>query len=229
MVSTRVQLTVTPTCILLILPPIYDAMSESESIEHDPYEGIPDTELVKRAQADDLDAYQELMKRYQPRIYSLIYNMTSNKEDTEDLIQEVFVKAHSALPKFKGKSSFYTWVYRIAVNRSINFVKKRKRRAALSLNDVDTGVERDEVYVELSRKSTPFRDARMTEIQEKLNKALQRLSEKHRTVVVMHDIEGIPHDKIAEIIGVSSGTVRSRLFYARKQLQAELSEFIHEM
>ena len=197
--------------------------------DNDPFTDVPDTELVRRAQGDDLEAYQELMQRYHPRIYSLIYNMTSNREDTEDLLQEVFIKAHSALPKFKGNSSFYTWVYRIAVNRTINFLKKRKRRGTLSLNDVDTGIERDEVYVELSRKNTPFRDARMTEIQEKLNNALQRLSEKHRTVVVMHDIEGIAHDKIAEIIGVSSGTVRSRLFYARKQLQAELSEFINEI
>ena len=204
-------------------------MSVSSPTENDPFEGVPDTELVRRAQGDDLEAYQALMERYQPRIYSLIYNMTSNKEDTEDLIQDVFIKAHSALPKFKGKSSFYTWVYRIAVNRTINYVKKRKRRMALSLNDIDAGIERDEVYVELSRKSSPFRDARMTEIQEKLNTALQTLSEKHRTVVVMHDIEGISHDKIAEILGVSSGTVRSRLFYARKQLQAELSEFTNEM
>lgn len=216
-------------CISTRLTSLYAAMVEEDSEPSKFFEGVPDNELVRRAQADDLEAYQALMSRYQPRIHSLIYNMTSNKEDTEDLLQEVFIKAHSALPKFKGKSSFYTWVYRIAVNRSINFLKKRKRRSALSLNDIDSGIERDEVYVEISRKNTPFRDARLNEIQEKLNAAIQRLSDKHRTVVVMHDIEGISHDQIAEIIGVSSGTVRSRLFYARKQLQAELSEFMNEI
>ena len=204
-------------------------MSDPAEPPENPLADVPEKELVRRAQARDLDAYAELMQRYQRRIYALIYNMTGNNEDTEDLIQDVFLKAYSALEKFQGKSSFYTWVYRIAVNRTINFVKKRKKRQAASLNDVDSGVERDEAYVELSSKSTPFRDARNSEIFEKLNAALQKLSEKHRTVVVMHDIEGIPHDRIAEIIGVSSGTVRSRLFYARRQLQADLAEYMDEI
>jgi RNA polymerase sigma factor (sigma-70 family) len=204
-------------------------MSDPAEPPENPLADVPEKDLVRRAQARDLDAYAELMQRYQRRIYALIYNMTGNNEDTEDLIQEVFLKAYSALEKFQGKSSFYTWVYRIAVNRTINFVKKRKKRQAASLNDVDSGVERDEAYVELSSRSTPFRDARNTEIFEKLNAALQKLSEKHRTVVVMHDIEGIPHDRIAEIIGVSSGTVRSRLFYARRQLQADLAEYMDEI
>ena len=204
-------------------------MSDPAEPPENPLADVPEKDLVRRAQARDLDAYAELMQRYQRRIYALIYNMTGNNEDTEDLIQDVFLKAYSALEKFQGKSSFYTWVYRIAVNRTINFVKKRKKRQAASLNDVDSGVERDEAYVELSSKSTPFRDARNSEIFEKLNAALQKLSEKHRTVVVMHDIEGIPHDRIAEIIGVSSGTVRSRLFYARRQLQADLAEYMDEI
>ncbi|MFT5121682.1 MAG: RNA polymerase sigma factor (sigma-70 family) [Kiritimatiellia bacterium] len=204
-------------------------MSESSDQPENPLANVPEKELVSRAQAKDLDAYSELMQRYNRRIYALIYNMTGNNEDTEDLLQEVFLKAYSALEKFQGKSSFYTWVYRIAVNRTINFVKKRKKRQASSLDDIDSGIERDEFYVELSAKSTPFRDARNAEIFEKLNAALQKLSEKHRAVVVMHDIEGIPHDQIAGIIGVSSGTVRSRLFYARRQLQADLAEYMNEM
>jgi len=153
-----------------------------------------------------------------------LYNMTSNREDAEDLVQEVFLKAYEALPRFKGKSSFYTWVYRIAVNRAINFVKKRKRRAGLSLDDVDLALERDPALVQLAGSDTPERGLQLNELQEKLNKALQTLSEKHRTVVVMHDIQGIPHHEIGEILGCSAGTVRSRLFYARQQLQAQLSD-----
>ncbi|HMP90351.1 MAG TPA: sigma-70 family RNA polymerase sigma factor [Kiritimatiellia bacterium] len=184
-----------------------------------------DRELVARAQRQDLDAYNELIQRYHKKIYALVYNMTSNKEDAEDLVQEVFFKAYSALKRFKGDSSFYTWVYRIAVNRTINYVKKRKKRTGLSLDDIDGGVERDPTYVELSAKESPFRDATLSELQEKLNNALQTLSEKHRTVVVMHDIQGVPHEEIAQTLGVSSGTVRSRLFYARQILQAELAEY----
>ena len=184
-----------------------------------------DKELVALAQKGDVPAFSELVSRYQRRVYAVVYNMTSNKEDAEDLVQEVFVKAHKSLPKFQGKSSFYTWIYRIAVNRTINFVKKRKKRQAWSLDDVDGGIERDPAYVELSSKGGPRRDFSISELQEKLNRALQTLSEKHRAVVVLHDIEGVPHDEIGKMLGCSSGTVRSRLFYARQRLQVELKEY----
>jgi RNA polymerase sigma-70 factor (ECF subfamily) len=88
-----------------------------------------DRDLVVRARQQDVSAYDELIRRYQRKIYQLVYNMTSNREDAEDLTQDVFVKAYSALEHFKGDSSFYTWVYRIAVNRTINYLKKRKRNA----------------------------------------------------------------------------------------------------
>lgn len=185
-----------------------------------------DHDLVVRARARDMAAYDELIRRYQRKIYQLVYNMTSNREDAEDLTQDVFVKAYSALEHFKGDSSFYTWVYRIAVNRTINYLKKRKRNAALSLDDMDQAVERDPDYVELRSRESPVRDATLSELQKKLNEALQTLSEKHRTVVVLHDIQGIQHDEIGRMLGCSEGTVRSRLFYARQELQKQLTEFV---
>lgn len=185
-----------------------------------------DRDLVVRARARDMAAYDELIRRYQRKIYQLVYNMTSNREDAEDLTQDVFVKAYSALEHFKGDSSFYTWVYRIAVNRTINYLKKRKRNAALSLDDMDQAVERDPDYVELRSRESPVRDATLSELQKKLNEALQTLSEKHRTVVVLHDIQGIQHDEIGRMLGCSEGTVRSRLFYARQELQKQLTEFV---
>ncbi len=194
-------------------------MSENSELH---YESMDEGEWVLRAQQGDMVAYDQLVAAYQGRIYGLLYNMTSNKEDAEDLLQEVFLKAYRALPKFRGKSSFYTWIYRIAVNRAINFVKKRKRRQALSLDDLDMGIDRDPALVQMSSSDTPDRDIRMKELQEKLNKALQTLSENHRTVVVLHDIQGLPHHEIGRIMGCSPGTVRSRLFYARQQLQAQL-------
>jgi RNA polymerase sigma-70 factor (ECF subfamily) len=184
-----------------------------------------DVRLVAKARARDVQAYSELVRRYQKKIYALVYNMTSSREDAEDMVQDVFVKAYSSLENFHGDSSFYTWVYRIAVNRTINFLKKRSRRATDSLDDVDRAIERDPAFVELSAKGSPFRDMTITELKQKLNKAIATLSEKHRAVVVMHDIEGIPHDEIAKVLGCSEGTVRSRLFYARQSLQAELGEF----
>lgn len=206
-------------------PGFHPDMNTREPAPPEAVDDPSDRELVARAQRQDRDAYNELIQRYHKKIYALVYNMTSNKEDAEDVVQEVFFKAYTALKHFKGDSSFYTWIYRIAVNRTINFVKKRKKRAGLSLDDVEGGVERDPTYVELSAKESPFRDATLSELQEKLNTALQTLSEKHRTVVVLHDIQGVPHDEIAKMLGVSSGTVRSRLFYARQILQSELSEY----
>jgi RNA polymerase sigma-70 factor (ECF subfamily) len=195
----------------------------TESSERN-YGEMEETEWILRAQQGDFKAYDQLVATYQGRIYGLLYNMTSNKEDAEDLQQEVFLKAFQALPKFKGHSSFYTWIYRIAVNRAINYVKKRKRRQAMSLDDLDMGIERDPALVQMASSDTPDRDMRIKELQEKLNKALQTLSEKHRTVVVLHDIQGLPHHEIGKIMGCSSGTVRSRLFYARQQLQAQLAD-----
>lgn len=200
-------------------------MKTTEPKQPEVVEEPSDRELVARSQKQDVAAYNELIQRYHKKIYALVYNMTSNKEDAEDLVQEVFFKAYSALKNFKGDSSFYTWVYRIAVNRTINFIKRRKKRMGVSLDDVDGGVERDPTYVELSSKESPFRDATLSELQEKLNRVLLTLSEKHRAVVVLHDIQGVPHEEIAKMLGVSSGTVRSRLFYARQILQAELAEY----
>ena len=185
-----------------------------------------DAVLVEQACAGRYEAYEELVRRYQRRVYALVYNMTGNRADAEDMVQDVFIKAYRSLPGFKGDSSFYTWIYRIAVNRTINHLKRRKRHAAdLQLDAMDAAAERDPAYVELRARESPVRDVSLAELQKKLNEALQTLSEKHRTVVVLHDIQGTPHEEIARIMNCSVGTVRSRLFYARQHLQRELAEY----
>ena len=107
----------------------------------------------------DLQAYDELVKRYQERIYATVYHMTSNHEDANDLAQESFIKAFQALKSFKGGSSFYTWLYRIAVNKTINFLKQRKNRTHMSLNDLDFNAEHDPDLMALISDNTPRRDA----------------------------------------------------------------------
>ncbi len=182
--------------------------------------------LVHRAQKGDLGAYDELVRRYQERIYATLYHMTSNHEDANDLAQEAFIKAHLAIKSFKGGSSFYTWVYRIAVNKTINFLKQRKNRSAMSLNDLDFNAENDPDLVALISDKTPRRDAALAELQKKLNEAMQKLSEQHRLVVTLHDVQGLAHEEIAEIMECNVGTVRSRLFYARQQLQGYLLDYL---
>jgi RNA polymerase sigma factor (sigma-70 family) len=185
-----------------------------------------EADLVRSARRGDLKAYDELVRRYQERIYATIYHMTSNHEDANDLAQDSFIKAYSALKSFKGGSSFYTWLYRIAVNKTINFLKQRRNKIHLSLNDMDFNAEHDPDLMALISDKTPQRDINLSELQKKLNEALLKLSEPHRMVVVLHDVQGVSHEEIAEIVGCNIGTVRSRLFYARQQLQGFLADYI---
>jgi RNA polymerase sigma-70 factor (ECF subfamily) len=204
----------------MISPPVAERENDAESAE------IDDLVLVRRAQGEDTDAYDQLVRRYQERVYATVYHMTSNHEDAHDLVQETFIKAFRALKSFKGDSSFYTWVYRIAVNKTINFLKQRKNRVHVSLNDVDFNAENDPDLVALVSEKTPRRDLNLLELQEKLNGAMLKLSEHHRMVVTLHDIQGLSHEEIGKIMDCNVGTVRSRLFYARQQLQAYLSEYL---
>jgi RNA polymerase sigma-70 factor (ECF subfamily) len=202
------------------------APDEEPAIMTAPIVELDDTVLVRRACEGDLGAYDDLVRRYQDRIYSTLYHMTANHEDANDLAQEAFIKAFQALKSFKGGSSFYTWVYRIAVNKTINFLKQRKNKTHLSLDDIDFQAEHDPDLVALISDKTPRREINLAELQEKLNIAMQKLSDHHRLVVTLHDVQGLSHEEIAEIMGCNIGTVRSRLFYARQQLQAYLSDYL---
>src|SRR2546430_5604612 len=164
-------------------------------LEKAPLAPAPDSDpqveqrLVKQAKCGDLEAYDGLVRRYQERIYATIYHMTSNHEDANDLAQETFIKAYQARKSFKGDSTFFTWVYRIAVNKTINFLKQRKNKTHMSLNDLDFNAEHDADLVALISEKTPRRDVNLIELQEKLNAAMQKLSEIHRLVVTLHDVD----------------------------------------
>lgn len=183
--------------------------------------------LLQESRKGNLAAFDELIRRHQSRVYSTIFHMTFNREDADDLTQETFIKAYRALKSFKGDSAFYTWIYRIAVNKTINFLKQRRRKFThLSLNESDPADEGRGIGRQFISEHTPRRDIQLEELQEKLNEALQKLSEVHRLVVTLHDIQGMPHDDIGKIMDCNTGTVRSRLFYARRQLQAYLSDYL---
>src|ERR1700693_1788667 len=185
----------------------------------------PDHALARRTQAGDAAAFDELVIKYTPRLYGLVYNMTSNHEDTNDLLQDIFAKAYKAIRGFRGKSSFYTWIHSIAVNMTLHFLKKRGRRFQLSLDDVDSNIQTDKEFLEATASSSPVREADLSELQKRLNEAMMKLSDEHRAVVTMFHIQGMPHAEISKILRVSEGTVRSRLFYENRQLQNYLDEF----
>ena len=182
--------------------------------------------LVEQAQAGSRPAFEELVRRYDRDVLRLALNLLKRSEDARDVYQEAFLKVYRNLHRFRFECSFYTWLYRIAVNKTINFLKQRKNRQAMSLNDLDFNTEHDPDLVALISEKTPRREAGLTELQEKLNAALLKLSEPHRLVVVLHDVQGQSHEEIAKVMNCNIGTVRSRLFYARQQLQSYLSDYL---
>ena len=185
-----------------------------------------DETLVARVQDGDQSAFDYLVERYKERLYATVYHMTGNHADANDLVQDAFIKAFNSIRGFKRESSFYTWIYRIAVNRTLNHLKRGKNRQQFSLDDIDGHIQSDPDFVELISHITPRREVGLNELQEKLNAALQKLSEEHRAVVVMHDVQGLTHADIGKALHCSEGTVRSRLFYARQQLQGLLADYL---
>lgn len=184
-----------------------------------------DRALVQRVQVGEVEAFDELVEAYKTRVYSVLYHMLGNREDAADLAQEAFVRAFKFIGGFRSESNFYTWLYRIAVNTALNFVKGRKE-PTLSLNQWDDQIEGAPVMKELMAQDSVHGELDREEIQEKLNEALQKLSEEHRAVVVLHDIQGMKHQEVAKVMGCSEATTRSRLHYAHQQLQALLAKYL---
>jgi RNA polymerase sigma-70 factor (ECF subfamily) len=189
-------------------------------------DAVDDRPWVERAQRGDLMAFDELVRRHHGRIYALIYHLVGNREDAEDVTQTAFLRAYRALGGFRGTAAFSSWMYRIAVNTALNHLKQRRHHVAIPLPETDGNDGSDPSARPPAVPRTPAKEVQLTELHHKLNEALQALSEKHRTVVILHDIEGLPHEEIARIMGCSVGTVRSRLFYARQLLQGLLSEYV---
>jgi len=183
--------------------------------------------LVKRVQGGDIAAFDSIMLLYRERLYSVIYNMTFNHEDAADLTQEAFVKAFRSLRKFKGKSSFFTWLYRIGVNMTLSHIQRKKTRKFFSFEQISEEYGSSKEFEKLSSsESSSVRNTLLNELHQKLNEALLKLSDKHRTIVVLFEIDGLSHKEISTIMKCTEGTVRSRLHYAKLQLQSLLSDYL---
>jgi RNA polymerase sigma factor (sigma-70 family) len=190
-------------------------------------EADADLEIVRQVQAGDVAAFDRLILRYRERVYGIVYNMTSNREDAADLTQDAFIKAFQSIQRFGGQSSFFTWLYRIAVNSTLSHLRRVKLRSFFSLERVDAEEPvSKEIIAALTDRTGAERDTYVRELQEKLNDAMQKLSIKHRTVVTLFEIDGLSHQEIAEVMDCSVGTVRSRLHYAKQLLQSELQPYI---
>ena len=179
---------------------------------------LEDLELIRRSQAGDAEAFGELVTRYHARILTLLNGMVRNENDASDLAQEGFLKAWSSIRQFQGRSSFYTWLYRLTVNLAILSLRRKDRRVEVELDD----------YFPSSQPS-PRVDYQLTEIREYFNAALAQLSPKQRAVIELKEIKGMQYREIAGVLNVSMGTVMSRLYHGKKRLQSILKPFYEEI
>jgi RNA polymerase sigma-70 factor (ECF subfamily) len=187
---------------------------------------VSELDLVKRCQAGEADAFDELVVRYRTRIFGMIYNMVHNEQDAWDLAQDSFVKAWKSMKRFRGQSSFYTWMYRIVMNVTIDWLRKKQIKGAGA--EFDDSIQLKEI--DPASKTVPKPDAlpyermQQTEIRAQIDNAISQLTPEHRAVILMKEIEDMQYHEIAEALGCSIGTVMSRLFYARKKLQTLLRD-----
>jgi len=187
---------------------------------------ITDRVLVERAQAGDPTAFDDLVRRYQPRLLGMLYNMTNNHTDAWDLAMETFEKAYKSIHSFRLDSEFFTWLYRIGFNLTVNYLKRNKHRNNLSLDDTDLDLQNRSEFIDASAAGDAERQARLSDLKKKLNESMMKLSEEHRAVVTMFDIQGLSHSEISKVMNCKEETVRSRLFYAHKQLQKYLKNYL---
>ena len=187
---------------------------------------VTDRMLVERTQGGDPTAFDELVRRYQPKLLGMLYNMTSNQTDAWDLAMETFEKAYKSIHTFRLDSEFFTWLYRIGYNLTINFIKRNKHRHNLSIDDGDLDLQNRSEFIDVSASGDAEKQTRLTELKKKLNESMMKLSDEHRAVVTLFDIQGHSHAEISKIMGCKEETVRSRLFYAHKQLQKYLKNYL---
>ncbi len=174
-------------------------------------------DLIAKASNGDREAFRFLVERYQSRLFSLAYALLGSREDAEDIVQESFVKAYLALRSFKGESSFYTWLYRIAYNMSLDFKRRLDRERTQVL---------DEAVLNLKAEGDPQRDLLRRERESFFKTALAEIGEEHRAVILLREVDGLSYEDIAKSIGISRGTVMSRLFYARQNLKRILTRLL---
>jgi RNA polymerase sigma-70 factor (ECF subfamily) len=191
---------------------------------------VDDRELVEAARAGDRDAFRTLFDRYHRRAYSLAYGVVHNADDALDVVQDAFIKAHRHLDKFEGGSTFYTWLYRIVMNLAIDHIRKHKRTRAVDFTDhaVREGETQssDDSLIPRILGGNPGRALLDKEIRGRIEVALAELSENHRAVLVMRELDGLSYEEMAQVMGCSKGTIMSRLFHARRNMQKRLLDLV---
>jgi len=186
---------------------------------------VPDDELVRRVQAGNSEAFEELVRRYERKVYNITYRMMGNEQDASEALQDTFLRAYRFLPEFQFKSSFFTWLYRIATNVSLTKLRKRKSPPIISL-DEPVGEDEDLPLEIPDYKYSPEEMMRRRELQEALQKSVDSLPADYRSVVVLRDLEGLSNEEVGKILNLSVPAVKSRLHRGRLVLREKLAGYL---
>lgn len=210
------------------MPPMNnpDPPASNPPLAEDSRGPLPDEpDLIARSQRGEAAAFNELVIRYRQRAYSMIYQMVRHEDDAWDLLQDGFVKAWKNIRHFRGQSAFFTWLYRILMNVTIDAVRRRQVQGETEFDDA-IGLHNIEPASATTPRGEMAPAARLsdTEIRARIDAALLKLSPEHREVIVLRELEGLEYQEIAERVGIPLGSVMSRLFYARKKLQTLLRD-----
>jgi RNA polymerase sigma-70 factor (ECF subfamily) len=188
-----------------------------------------DRDLVERSRKGDHEAFRTIFERYKRRAHALALGVVHDRDAALDVVQEAFLRAHRALDSFEGTASVYTWLYRIVMNVSIDHLRKRNRQKTVDYDDAVAVLEDDSpadtaALVPQLVRGDPAREMARREIREKIDGALAQLSPNHRAVLVMREVDGLSYEEMAKVMKCSKGTIMSRLFHARKNMQRILLE-----
>ena len=187
---------------------------------------MDDRELVLGAKRGDRDAFKTLFERYHRRAYALALGVVRHPDDALDVVQDAFIKAHKYLDKFEGNSSFYTWLYRIVMNLAIDHLRKHRRVKPVELDETRIENDGDDPLLPRILGGNPGRALQDKQLRARIDQALDELSDNHRSVLVMRELEGLSYEEMAQAMSCSKGTIMSRLFHARRNMQKRLLDLI---
>jgi len=183
-----------------------------------------DNALILRAQSGDAAAFRQLVERHQRAAFSVAIALVKNEQDAREVVQEAFIRVFRGLAQFQGGSSFFTWLYRIVTNLSIDLVRRPTRKETELDESMPLGDAPEDAPI-ARPTADPFDAVARRELRERIEAALADLPDYHRGVIVMREVHGMSYEEMAEAMGVSKGTIMSRLFHARRKLQAALADY----
>ncbi len=179
-----------------------------------------ETEMISRCQKGDQQALKEIFDKYQKKVYRIAYGVVRQREEALDIVQEVFIKLFHSIKNFKGRSQFYTYLYRMTMNTAIDHTRKMGKQTISSLDEEGSFEPSDAV------EKGPERILLQKELEERVKRAMDKLPAEQRAALIFRDVEGLSYQEMAEAMGSSIGTVMSRLHYGRKRLQELLKDYV---